>query len=630
MSYCINPYCLQRQRHDNEEYCQACGTKLLINDCYRLVKPLRPLKYRHHTEVFIVEDTRDGGTPKVIKILQADEESQKLLDLFEQEAKILINLNHAGIPKAEPDGYFQFPLSDSQRLRCLLMEKIEGENLEDWVKQNGVVSQAQAIDWLRQITEILKFVHQNKLFHRDIKPSNIMLRPNGQLVLIDFGTARQLTETVIEGRTITIIYSDGYTAQEQMEGRAVPQSDFFALGRTLVYLVTGIHSRQLARNCDGELIWREQATQISKELADLIDKLIVENKNDRLQNAEQILRCLEEIENQVNQNPKKKWFVPAGFILGGVVIALFASVTPGEVLCFKDVSNVPNGIFNYGGSTTWAPIRKQVDPIIDKALPDFRLRYQNSSNGESGSTKGIEMLLNGKLDIVQSSRKFEPVENQRAISQGFELKQQAVALDGVAVAVNHSLKIPGLTVAQLKDIYTGKIRNWKEVGGADLAIKPLAHPSTGWFQENLLGAERFGENVNIIESTTQGLNQVAQEPGSIYYASASLIVNQCSIRPLPISGEPGKFIPPYKEPFIPQNVCSEKKKNQINKEVFRNEQYPLTRNLFVVYKDYPDDSILEQAGTAYTKLLLTEQGQRLIEKAGFVPIRMSNRACPSP
>jgi serine/threonine protein kinase len=302
MIYCINPYCSQRLNPDDRLVCQNCGTKLLINDCYRLIKPLRSLQHRHHTEVF---EADEGGVLKVIKILQADDESLKLVDLFKQEVKVLIHLENPGIPKAELDSYFKVILPNGQTLRCLAMEKIDGVNLEDWINQNGQLSQEQAINWLKQISEILLQVHKNNFFHRDIKPSNIMLKPSGQLVLIDFGTARELTQTVVEGKNVTVVYSRGYTAPEQLEGGATLQSDFYALGRTFVHLLTGEYPDNLQRNAEtGLVMWRHHTSSILKQLADLLDEMMSQSPKQRPKDAQVIIQRLEKIEEE--QKKKKK------------------------------------------------------------------------------------------------------------------------------------------------------------------------------------------------------------------------------------------------------------------------------------------------------------------------------------
>lgn len=295
MNYCINPKCPHRQNPDFLESCKSCGTTLLIQNRYRLIRPLRKLDEHSHTEIFEVEDQ---GIIQVLKILR----SPNWVQLFEREARTLQHLKHHGIPHVEPDGYFTVDLSnDSQKtlkLHCLVMEKIDGQNLEQWLAQQKPISQDLAVDWLKQLLKILYLLHRNKLFHRDIKLSNIMLQPNGQLVLIDFGSVRQITNTYLAkvggGRDITGIVSPGYTSLEQANGKAVPQSDFYALGRSLVHLITGKHPIDFPENArTGTLRWRDSVPHISSWFANLIDDLMSPFPGNRPLNTQEILERLE-------------------------------------------------------------------------------------------------------------------------------------------------------------------------------------------------------------------------------------------------------------------------------------------------------------------------------------------------
>ena len=133
MIYCINPQCQHRQNEDEQEFCANCGTSLLIKNRYRLIQPLRPLDIEHHTEIWTAED---GETKKVIKILQTDK--PKLVALLEREAEALQKLNHPQIPKAKKDSFFTItPQNTSGKLSCLVMEYIEGENLEELIQKKG-------------------------------------------------------------------------------------------------------------------------------------------------------------------------------------------------------------------------------------------------------------------------------------------------------------------------------------------------------------------------------------------------------------------------------------------------------------------------------------------------------------
>ncbi|BAY12386.1 PstS family phosphate ABC transporter substrate-binding protein [Calothrix sp. NIES-2098] len=290
---------------------------------------------------------------------------------------------------------------------------------------------------------------------------------------------------------------------------------------------------------------------------------------------------------------------------------------------FTSIQNVPTGLFNYGGSTSWAPIRLTVDPAITVARPEFRLRYVEPSNGSPGSGTGIQSLIDGQLAFAQSSRPVLDRELSRAQQRGFSLNQIGVAIDGLAVAVNPNLNIPGLTLDQLKSIYTGKINNWNQVGGINLPIKPYSRRisdggTVELFVQDILGGQSFGSQVEFVSTTTQALQKLASSPGGIYYASAPEVVPQCSIKPLPLGRTQGKYVAPYQEPFVFPNECPGKR-NKLNIEAFQSGKYPITRNLFVVVKQ--TGQIEQQAGIAYANLLLSEQGQELITQAGFVKIR---------
>ncbi len=289
---------------------------------------------------------------------------------------------------------------------------------------------------------------------------------------------------------------------------------------------------------------------------------------------------------------------------------------------FAQVKGVPSGLFSYGGSTTWAPIRQEVDSVIENVWPQFRLRYTQPTNEAPGSGTGIKMLLNNQLAFSQSSRSIKTQEQQQATQLGFSLKQIPVAIDGIAIAVNPNLNIPGLTIAQLKEIYIGKLTNWREVGGPNLPIAPYSRRlqdsgTVEFFAANVLGGENFADKVMFIPTTTEAIRQLANNPGAIYYASAPEVVSQCTVKTLPLGQTPDKLISPYQLPFVPLSQCPDKR-NQLNISAFQSGQYPITRNLFVIVKQ--DGQFDEQAGNAYAKLLLTAQGQELISKTGFVRI----------
>ena len=359
---------------------------------------------------------------------------------------------------------------------------------------------------------------------------------------------------------------------------------------------------------------------------------------------------------EVNQKQNNKSFKPLmltgligliGLIIIGGIFALLKSLIPGNSNPIKATSEIstlssistPSGTFNYGGSTTWEPLRKVFEVEIRRNHPNFKLRHQ----GAIGSESGIQRLRNdklvaGKLDFVLSSRHLK--ESEMLSNAGnFKLQDKPVAIDGIAIAVNHKLRIPGLTIKNLKDIYTGEITNWKELRGPDLPIvafsrKPNRGGTPEFFKKKVLHTQEFGQNIKFVNTTTEGLRKLENTTGGIYYASAPEVVPQCSIRTLPIGERPSNYVSLYKNEFIsPQNCKEQKQRNNFHevniKELKNNYPSELRRKIYVVYKhtdfsntepDLREESNSMKAGISYANLLMTDEGKKLVRQAGFVPI----------
>ncbi|GCL60099.1 protein kinase domain-containing protein [Microcystis aeruginosa] len=303
MSFCINPHCPKPKSITESRYCQSCGSDLLLNGKYRVTNLLSAKGGFGNTYEVIDEHKM----PKVLKVLTYD--SSKAIDLFQQEANLLKQLNHPGIPKGE--NYFIYHPRESQTaLHCLVMEKIAGIDLEEYQKQRGFkpIDYHLALDWLTQLANILHEVHKHKFYHRDIKPSNIILKPDGQLVLIDFGAARQVTKTVLAGGKNTGIYTPGYAPPEQSRGHSVPQSDFYALGKTFVFLLTGKEPSdpKIYNINTNEFNWRKYASNIPSRLADFIDNLMAEKPIDRPKDTKTLLKIIIDIKTNLHQTKKTK------------------------------------------------------------------------------------------------------------------------------------------------------------------------------------------------------------------------------------------------------------------------------------------------------------------------------------
>ncbi|PSN18867.1 hypothetical protein C7271_10310 [filamentous cyanobacterium CCP5] len=252
-----------------------------------------------------------------------------------------------------------------------------------------------------------------------------MLRSLGQLVLVDFGAAREMTETYVAhlgASGITTISSAGYTPPEQEQGLAVPQSDFYALGRTIVYLLTAkapsdpsiYDSRANAFN------WRQFAPQVSPALADLIDDMIASRAVDRPQTTDELLRRLAAVRQSSTVIPAESppepeqpaWpettlnnddhrgtviqpdvsslkFRPSIGLVGGIGAAILA-------------------VAALGGIITWGPMLPESgtsteEPRIPAEVPTERVSQLKTLPGHTGSIQALVLLADGETLISGSA-----------------------------------------------------------------------------------------------------------------------------------------------------------------------------------------------------------------------------------
>jgi eukaryotic-like serine/threonine-protein kinase len=344
--YCINPVCRdpgnQGNNNSQQNYCNQCGSPLLLNSKYRASRLLS-----NNSGFGLVFEVFQGYDAKILKVLRPEfNQNSTVIDLFQREYQVLHELTQKGItgvPKAEDFFIYNHTLMGGYHLTlyCLVMEKVEGDDLEKWVNYHGKISQKQAVKWLKEVVLILHEIHKLDWFHRDLKPPNIMMR-HGQLVLIDFGTARAETNTYqanLQNRQITGIESPGYTPNEQKNGQAVKQSDFFALGRTFVHLLTGKHPLTMYDGMKDQLIWRGETDNIHSLLLDFIDDLMSSSAINRPPDTNTILQRLVKIERSITNPPPpplpspplpRRDFLQLLYWFGGGSIATFilASLIP--------------------------------------------------------------------------------------------------------------------------------------------------------------------------------------------------------------------------------------------------------------------------------------------------------------
>ncbi|AFY34798.1 serine/threonine-protein kinase [Calothrix sp. PCC 7507] len=296
MSYCLNPTCPNPENLAHSQKCQSCGSQLLLNDRYQVIKPLGQGGFG---ATFLACDQALPGEPScVIKQLRPSTTAPQVLqmarELFEREAKTLGRIgNHPQIPRLLD--YFE----DGHHF-YLIQEYISGATLQQEIKRNGNLSEAGVKQFLSEILPLLQYIHERKVIHRDIKPANLIRRTqDARMVLIDFGAVKnQVTQAITNqsehtALTAYAIGTPGFAPPEQMAMRPVYASDIYALGVTCIYLLTGKSPKDLAYSpTTGEMMW-EQLVQVSDHLKSVLRKMLEVSVRNRYQSADDVLRGLE-------------------------------------------------------------------------------------------------------------------------------------------------------------------------------------------------------------------------------------------------------------------------------------------------------------------------------------------------
>jgi len=217
-----------------------------------------------------------------------------------------------------------------------------------------------------------------------------------------------------------------------------------------------------------------------------------------------------------------------------------------------------------------------------------------------GSGTGIAALINGSTDIAESSRPMKPSEAQQVKEKlGAVVIETPVALDGLAVYLHESNPVGELTLAQLKVIYTGKITNWREVGGKDAPIVLYSRENNSgtyvYFKEHVLGNEDYAASAQTLAGTAAVVNAVAKDSNAIGYGGIAYVQGIKAIAVKKDDHAPA--IAPTQE-----NVISG--------------TYPISRSLYFYTAGKPSNPVAED----FIRWVLSEDGQAVVKEVEYFPL----------
>ena len=212
----------------------------------------------------------------------------KQIELFEREAEVLAKLNHPAIPQYLD--YFQVDTTDN-RAFYLAQTLAPGKPLSTWVESGWRTKEKDIKNIAEQILSVLSYLHSlnPSVIHRDIKPQNIICSKDGKIFLVDFGAVQNIYHnTLMQGSTVVGTY--GYMAPEQFRGKAVPATDLYSLGATLLYLLTHRSPAELPQ--DTLKLDFRASVNISEEFGDWLDKILEPSLKYRYKSANEALAAL--------------------------------------------------------------------------------------------------------------------------------------------------------------------------------------------------------------------------------------------------------------------------------------------------------------------------------------------------
>ena len=222
------------------------------------------------------------------------------------ETDLLKRLNHPHLPSI-------IDVIDGDGTFLIVMDYIEGNPLSKAIKNSGAQNQDDVIEWSKQLCDVLGYLHSRKppIIYRDMKPSNVMLKPDGNVMLIDFGTAREFKSTSVADTTC--LGTQGYAAPEQFggHGQTDARTDIYCLGATMYHLITGHNPAMPPYEMYPIRQWNPM---LSSGLEEIILKCTQKNPDDRYQSSAELLYALDhyqdlDIENKKVQSLKWKTFI---------------------------------------------------------------------------------------------------------------------------------------------------------------------------------------------------------------------------------------------------------------------------------------------------------------------------------
>ncbi|MDO4695267.1 PstS family phosphate ABC transporter substrate-binding protein [Porphyromonas sp.] len=241
-------------------------------------------------------------------------------------------------------------------------------------------------------------------------------------------------------------------------------------------------------------------------------------------------------------------------------------------------------------------------PLSQKLAEEYMKKHKSGTITVTGggSGVGISALLSGTTEIAQASRKIKFDEKQKLQESGKRAKEVIIAYDALAVVVHPSNKVEKLTREQMQEIFTGKVKNWKEVGGEDMKIIPYSRETSSgtyeFFKESVLKNKNYMNGIMSLPATGAIVQSISQTKGGIGYIGVAYLSKE--VKALQVSYDKGKT-------FTAPSIKSAKDKS-----------YPIVRPLYYYYEAQQENKVSD-----FIRYTLSPEGQKIVREIGFISIK---------
>ena len=275
----------------------------------------------------------------------------------------------------------------------------------------------------------------------------------------------------------------------------------------------------------------------------------------------------------------------------------------------KKKTDVEKAVITVKGSDTMVNLSQKWAEVYMQLNPNVSIQVTGG-----GSGTGVAALLNGTTHIANSSRELKDIEYEKAKSLGITPKVYDVALDGLALIVHTDNKINELTLEQIKDIFTGKVTNWKQVGGDDIPITLYGRENSSgtyeFFKEHVLGKDENGKQRDYATSTqvlqgTAALGEaVARDTKGVAYGGVGYFAQRTDIKIIAVKKDKGS------QAIFPAH------NGKVNYNAIWNGDYSISRYLYCFTQDKPSKDVND-----FFNFILSEEGQKLVLQMEYIPLQ---------